>query len=79
MVVVTVISIIQTTNKTPTKPKPETGVAKFIDLMKHANDTRFAATYSIHHYDWMGSGVITMARFLAHLAPSPQPQRRLYR
>jgi hypothetical protein len=66
MVVVTVISIIQTVNKTPTEPKPETGVAKFVDLMKHANDTRFAATYRIHQYDWMGSGVITMAQI-----PSP--------
>ena len=66
LVVVTVISIVQTTNKTPSKPKPETGIAKFVDSMKHANDTRFVATYRVHHYDWMGSGVITMAQI-----PSP--------
>jgi hypothetical protein len=62
LVVVTVISIIQTTSKAPSKPKPETGVTKFLDLMKHANDTRFVATYRVHQYDWMGSGVITMAQ-----------------
>ena len=66
LVVVTVISIAQTTNETPSKPKPETVVAKFINSMKHANDTRFVATYRVHHYDWMGSGVIAMAQI-----PSP--------
>lgn len=62
LVVVTVISVIQTTDKTPSKPKPKTGVAKFVDLMKHANGTQFVVTYHVHHYDWMGSGVITMAQ-----------------
>jgi hypothetical protein len=66
LVVVTVISMTQTRNKTPSTPKPETGVTKFVDSMKHANDTRFVATYRVHHYDWMGSGVITMAQI-----PSP--------
>jgi hypothetical protein len=66
LVAVTVISIIQTTNRTQTKPKPETVVAKFVDSMKHANNTRFVATYRVRHYDWMGSGVITMAQI-----PSP--------
>jgi len=66
LVVVTVISVIQTMNKTPSKPKPETVVAKFVDSMKHANDTRFVATYRVYHYDWMGNGVITMAQI-----PSP--------
>ena len=66
LVVVTVISVIQTTDKTPSKPKPKTGVAKLFDLMMHANGTRFVATYHVHHYDWMGSGVITMAQI-----PSP--------
>ena len=66
VVVVTVISVIQTTNKAPSKPKPETGVAKFVDLMKHANDTRFVATYRVRHYDWMDNGDITMAQI-----PSP--------
>ena len=66
LVVVTVISLIQTTSNTPTKPNPKTVVAKFIDSMKHANDTRFVATYRVRHYDWMGSGVITMAQI-----PSP--------
>ena len=64
--VVTVVSVIQTTNKSPSKPKPETRVAKLLDLMKQANDTRFVATYRVHQYDWMGSGVITMAQI-----PSP--------
>jgi len=41
-------------------------VAKFVDSMKHANDTRFVATYRVYHYDWMGNGVITMAQI-----PSP--------
>jgi hypothetical protein len=67
VVVVTVISIVQTTKKTPLEPKPETGIAKFVDLMKRANDTRFVATYRVHQYDWMGSGVITMAQI-----PSPR-------
>lgn len=66
LVVVTVSSIIATTNKTPTKPKPEASVGKFVELMRNANDTRFVATYRIRHYDWMGSGVITMAQI-----PSP--------
>jgi hypothetical protein len=66
LAVVTVISVIQTLNKTPSKPKPETAVAKFVDSMKHANDTRFVATYRVYHYDWMGNGVITMAQI-----PSP--------
>jgi hypothetical protein len=66
LVVVAVISIIQTTSKTPSKSEPETGAARFVDLMKHAIDTRFVATYRLRHYDWMGSGVITMAQI-----PSP--------
>jgi hypothetical protein len=66
LAVVTVISVIQTLNTTPSKPKPKSEIAKFVDLMKHANDTRFAATYRVHQYDWMGSGVITMAQI-----PSP--------
>jgi hypothetical protein len=66
LAVVTVISVIQTLNKTPSKPKPETAVVKFVDSMKHANGTRFAATYRIYHYDWMQNGVITMAQI-----PSP--------
>jgi hypothetical protein len=66
LVVVTVISVIQTLNKTPSKPKPETAVVKFVDSMKHANGTRFVATYRVHHYDWMDNGVITMAQI-----PSP--------
>lgn len=66
LVVVTVIAVVQTTNTTPLKSKPRTGVAKFVDLMKHANDTRFVATYRVYHYDWMGSGIITMAQI-----PSP--------
>ena len=66
LAVVTVISVIQTTNKTPSKPKTETRIAKFVDMMKHSNDTRFVVTYHVHQYDWMGSGVITMAQI-----PSP--------
>jgi hypothetical protein len=65
-VVVTVISVLQTTNKTPTQPTPETVIAKFVDSMKHANDTRFVAAYRVRHYDWMDNGVITMAQI-----PSP--------
>ncbi len=66
LIVVTVISVMWTANTTPSKAKPDTGVAKFVDSMKHANDTRFVATYRVQHYDWMGSGVITMAQI-----PSP--------
>jgi hypothetical protein len=66
LVIITVISVLQTVNKTPSKPRPETVVAKFVDSMKHADDTRFVATYCVRHYDWMGSGVITMAQI-----PSP--------
>ena len=66
LVIITVISVLQTVNKTPSKPRPETVVAKFVDSMKHADDTRFVATYRVRHYDWMGSGVITMAQI-----PSP--------
>jgi len=66
LAVVAVISVIQTLNKTPSKPKPDTAVVKFVDSMKHANGTRFVVTYRVHHYDWMGSGVITVAQI-----PSP--------
>jgi len=66
LAVVSVISVTQTLNKTPSKLKPETSVVKFVDSMKHANGTRFAATYRIYHYDWMQNGVITMAQI-----PSP--------
>jgi hypothetical protein len=64
--VVAVISANQTTKQSPKKPIPKTVVAKFIDSMRHADRTRFVATYRILHYDWMDSGVITMAQ-----VPSP--------
>ncbi len=66
LVIVTVIAVIQTLNKTPARPTPETTFVKFVDLMKHANDTRFVATYRVRHYDWMDNGAITMAQI-----PSP--------
>ena len=66
LVIVAVISIIQTTNETPAGPKVDTTVAKFVNSMKSANDTRFVATYRVRHYDWMNNGVITMAQI-----PSP--------
>jgi hypothetical protein len=66
LVVATVFAVIQTTNNTPSKPKPDTGIAQFVDLMKHANGTRFVATYRVHHFDWMGSGAIRIAQI-----PSP--------
>lgn len=38
VVVVTVISVALTAKRTPSEAKPRAGVAKFVDLMKHAND-----------------------------------------
>jgi len=78
MVVVTVISIIQTTNKTPTKPKPETGLqSSSINEARQRHSICGDLFHTPLRLD--GKCVITMARFLAHLAPSPQQQRRLYR
>jgi hypothetical protein len=70
LAVAVVISAVQSTSNPPTKPSPKSVVAKFIESMRHANSTRFAATYRIRHYDWMGSGVITMAQI-----PSPPGTR----
>ena len=64
--IVTAIFIIQTLNDTPAKPTVGSPFVRFVDSMRHANDTQFVATYRVHHYDWMNNGVIAMAQI-----PSP--------
>jgi hypothetical protein len=66
LVVVTMITIIQTLNVGPSKATSETAVVKFVESMKHASDTRFVATYRVAHYTYFLDGVITMAQI-----PSP--------
>jgi hypothetical protein len=66
LVVMSAIIVTRTTSKVPSTPPPKTTVANFLESMRHANDTRFMATYRVSSYVLFSNGVITMAQI-----PSP--------